>query len=121
MCRVCSGLQVGSFQLFVEGYREADFWLRRFEAEPLAENIRKQLQSQFERLVVLDYVIRNTGEGAVRVRLPNPAVTRLCHLARIDRRISDDIVRPSVGVLHRVYMNSCPIPVFHPHLHIFFS
>lgn len=52
---------MGSFQLFVEGYREADHWLRRFEAEPLAENIRKQLQSQFERLVVLDYVIRNTG------------------------------------------------------------
>lgn len=54
---------MGSFQLFVEGYREADYWLRRFEAEPLPENIRKQLQSQFERLVVLDYVIRNTGEG----------------------------------------------------------
>lgn len=60
-CVVC--LQVGSFQLFVEGYHEADYWLRRFEAEPLPENIRKQLQSQFERLVVLDYVIRNTGEG----------------------------------------------------------
>ncbi|XP_020797558.1 phosphatidylinositol 4-kinase type 2-beta [Boleophthalmus pectinirostris] len=55
--------KVGSFQLFVEGYREADYWLRRFEAEPLPENIRKQLQSQFERLVVLDYVIRNTDRG----------------------------------------------------------
>ena len=54
-------VQVGSFQLFVEGYHEADYWLRRFEADPLPENIRKQLQSQFERLVVLDYVIRNTG------------------------------------------------------------
>ncbi|XP_041839490.1 phosphatidylinositol 4-kinase type 2-beta [Melanotaenia boesemani] len=55
--------KVGSFQLFVEGYREADYWLRRFEAEPLPENTRKQLQSQFERLVVLDYVIRNTDRG----------------------------------------------------------
>uniref|UniRef100_A0A8C6L1J2 Phosphatidylinositol 4-kinase type 2 n=1 Tax=Nothobranchius furzeri TaxID=105023 RepID=A0A8C6L1J2_NOTFU len=55
--------KVGSFQLFVEGYREADHWLRCFEAEPLPENIRKQLQSQFERLVVLDYVIRNTDRG----------------------------------------------------------
>ncbi|XP_076001776.1 phosphatidylinositol 4-kinase type 2-beta [Genypterus blacodes] len=55
--------KVGSFQLFVEGYCEADHWLRRFEAEPLPENIRKQLQSQFERLVVLDYVIRNTDRG----------------------------------------------------------
>uniref|UniRef100_A0A674E4N9 Phosphatidylinositol 4-kinase type 2 n=1 Tax=Salmo trutta TaxID=8032 RepID=A0A674E4N9_SALTR len=53
--------KLGSFQLFVEGYHEADYWLRRFEAEPLPENIRKQLQSQFERLVILDYVIRNTG------------------------------------------------------------
>uniref|UniRef100_A0AAQ6A8I8 Phosphatidylinositol 4-kinase type 2 n=1 Tax=Amphiprion ocellaris TaxID=80972 RepID=A0AAQ6A8I8_AMPOC len=55
--------KVGSFQLFVEGYREADYWLRRFEAEPLPENVRKQLQAQFERLVVLDYVIRNTDRG----------------------------------------------------------
>uniref|UniRef100_A0A674AP50 Phosphatidylinositol 4-kinase type 2 n=1 Tax=Salmo trutta TaxID=8032 RepID=A0A674AP50_SALTR len=55
--------KLGSFQLFVEGYHEADYWLRRFEAEPLPENIRKQLQSQFERLVILDYVIRNTDRG----------------------------------------------------------
>ncbi|KAJ8000499.1 hypothetical protein DPEC_G00180760 [Dallia pectoralis] len=55
--------KVGSFQMFVDGYHEADYWLRRFEAEPLPENIRKQLQSQFERLVILDYVIRNTDRG----------------------------------------------------------
>ncbi|KAG8569447.1 hypothetical protein GDO81_014416 [Engystomops pustulosus] len=55
--------KVGSFQLFVDGYKEADHWLRRFETEPLPENIRKQLQSQFERLVILDYVIRNTDRG----------------------------------------------------------
>ena len=53
--------QVGSFQLFVEGYKDADYWLRRFEAEPLPENTNRQLQLQFERLVVLDYIIRNTG------------------------------------------------------------
>ncbi|XP_053560059.1 phosphatidylinositol 4-kinase type 2-beta isoform X2 [Bombina bombina] len=54
---------VGSFQLFVDGYKEADYWLRRFETDPLPENTRKQLQSQFERLVILDYVIRNTDRG----------------------------------------------------------
>uniref|UniRef100_A0A8C9FFV1 Phosphatidylinositol 4-kinase type 2 n=1 Tax=Pavo cristatus TaxID=9049 RepID=A0A8C9FFV1_PAVCR len=53
--------KVGSFQLFVEGYKEADYWLRKFEADPLPENTRKEFQSQFERLVILDYVIRNTG------------------------------------------------------------
>ncbi|KAM4674213.1 phosphatidylinositol 4-kinase type 2-beta isoform 3-T3 [Amazona ochrocephala] len=52
--------KVGSFQLFVEGYKEADYWLRKFETDPLPENTRKEFQSQFERLVVLDYVIRNT-------------------------------------------------------------
>lgn len=52
---------MGSFQLFVDGYKDADFWLRRFEAEPLPENNNRQLQLQFERLVVLDYIIRNTG------------------------------------------------------------
>ena len=52
---------MGSFQLFVEGYKDADYWLRRFEAEPLPENTNRQLLLQFERLVVLDYIIRNTG------------------------------------------------------------
>ncbi|XP_064806266.1 phosphatidylinositol 4-kinase type 2-alpha-like isoform X2 [Oncorhynchus masou masou] len=55
--------KVGSFQLFVEGYKDADYWLKRFEAEPLPENTNRQLQLQFERLVVLDYIIRNTDRG----------------------------------------------------------
>ncbi|KAM4635882.1 LOW QUALITY PROTEIN: phosphatidylinositol 4-kinase type 2-alpha [Discoglossus pictus] len=55
--------KVGSFQLFVKGYKDADFWLRRFEAEPLPENTNRQLQLQFERLVVLDFIIRNTDRG----------------------------------------------------------
>ncbi|XP_072352610.1 phosphatidylinositol 4-kinase type 2-beta-like [Scyliorhinus torazame] len=55
--------KVGSFQLFVESYKEADYWLRKFETDPLPENTRKQFQSQFERLVILDYVIRNTDRG----------------------------------------------------------
>ncbi|XP_058921937.2 phosphatidylinositol 4-kinase type 2-beta isoform X2 [Kogia breviceps] len=50
-------------KLFVEGYKEAEYWLRKFEADPLPENIRKQFQSQFERLVILDYLIRNTDRG----------------------------------------------------------
>lgn len=55
--------KVGSFQLFMKDYKEAEYWLRKFEAEPLPENIRKQFQSQFERLVILDYIIRNTDRG----------------------------------------------------------
>ncbi|XP_041056312.1 phosphatidylinositol 4-kinase type 2-beta isoform X2 [Carcharodon carcharias] len=55
--------KVGSFQLFVESYKEADYWLRKFETDSLPENTRKQFQSQFEKLVILDYIIRNTDRG----------------------------------------------------------
>ena len=54
--------QSGSFQMFVEGYKDADYWLRRFDSdEVLSEEESKIFQSQFERLVILDYIIRNTG------------------------------------------------------------
>lgn len=49
--------------MFVDGYKDADYWLRRFEAEPLPVNLAKKFQLQFERLVVLDYIIRNTDRG----------------------------------------------------------
>ncbi|CAG0883484.1 unnamed protein product [Darwinula stevensoni] len=55
--------KAGSFQLFVENYRDADFWLRQFEIDPLTPLVQTQFQLQFERLVVLDYVIRNTDRG----------------------------------------------------------
>ena len=53
----------GSFQFFVNGYKDADYWLRRFETEPLSPELTQDFQSQFERLVVLDYIIRNTDRG----------------------------------------------------------
>ena len=53
--------QSGSFQLFVNGYKDADFWLRRFDSEALPETTAKKFQHLFEKLVVLDYIIRNTG------------------------------------------------------------
>ena len=54
--------KVGSFQLFVEGYKDADYWLRRFDTdEQLTEQQTKAFLNQFQRLVILDYIIRNTG------------------------------------------------------------
>lgn len=50
--------KVGSFQLYVNGYKDADFWIRRFEQDPLPKPIATKFQYQFERLVVLDYIIR---------------------------------------------------------------
>lgn len=55
--------KVGSFQFFVDGFKDADYWLRRFEVEPLPKHLAQKFQLQFEKLVVLDYIIRNTDRG----------------------------------------------------------
>ena len=52
---------MGSMQTFVEGFKDAELWLRKFESEPLGKDVKKSFQLQFERLVILDYIIRNTG------------------------------------------------------------
>ena len=55
--------KVGSFQSFVEDFKDADFYLRKFETEPLPDDVNSEFQFKFERLVVLDYIIRNTDRG----------------------------------------------------------
>lgn len=55
--------KVGSFQLFVENYEDAAIWLRRFEELPPETDVKREFQLQFERLVILDYIIRNTDRG----------------------------------------------------------
>ncbi|XP_076651379.1 phosphatidylinositol 4-kinase type 2-alpha-like [Halictus rubicundus] len=55
--------KVGSFQVFVDSYKDADYWLRRWESEPLSPRLSREFQLQFERLVILDYIIRNTDRG----------------------------------------------------------
>jgi len=55
--------KIGSFQVFVENYKDADFHLRRFETDPLDTDTASSFQLQFEKLVVLDYIIRNTDRG----------------------------------------------------------
>ncbi|KRZ45764.1 Phosphatidylinositol 4-kinase type 2-beta [Trichinella pseudospiralis] len=42
----------------------ANYWLAHFEQEPLSEAAKVQFQRQFERLVILDYIIRNTDRGS---------------------------------------------------------
>lgn len=64
--------------MFVEGYKDADFWLRRFEQEPLSTGLSKSFQLQFERLVVLDYIIRNTDRGNDNwlIKYSQPKITK---------------------------------------------
>lgn len=62
----------------MEGYKDADFWLRRFEQEPLSPALAKSFQVQFERLVVLDYIIRNTDRGNDNwlIKYSQPKITK---------------------------------------------
>lgn len=56
----------GSFQLFVNGYKDATYWLRQWELYPeLAPPpiTMREFQLEFERMVILDYIIRNTDRG----------------------------------------------------------
>ncbi len=48
--------------MFVENYVDADVFLKRLETETLSEDVTIQFQRQFEKIVVLDYIIRNTGK-----------------------------------------------------------
>uniref|UniRef100_A0A0N5AFE6 Phosphatidylinositol 4-kinase type 2 n=1 Tax=Syphacia muris TaxID=451379 RepID=A0A0N5AFE6_9BILA len=63
--RIGLPLKVGSFQLFVNGYQDASYWLRQWEYHnnPPSEEVYKDFHLQFERMVVLDYIIRNTDRG----------------------------------------------------------
>ena len=54
--------KVGSFQTFVRGYKDATICIREFQTDPLTEEMKGQFRLHFERLVILDYLIRNTGE-----------------------------------------------------------
>jgi phosphatidylinositol 4-kinase type 2 len=49
--------------MFVSGFKDADFHLRAFQSNPLGPETAADFQQQFERLVVLDYIIRNTDRG----------------------------------------------------------
>lgn len=58
--------QRGSFQLFVNGYQDASYWLRQWELFPEMApptSTLSEFQLDFEKMVILDYLIRNTDRG----------------------------------------------------------
>uniref|UniRef100_A0A8C8I338 Phosphatidylinositol 4-kinase type 2 n=1 Tax=Oncorhynchus tshawytscha TaxID=74940 RepID=A0A8C8I338_ONCTS len=101
--------KVGSFQLFVEGYKDADYWLRRFEVEPLPENTNRQLQLQFERLVVLDYIIRNTDRGN-----DNWLLKYDCSMDTEGKRDTDWVVVKEPIIRLAAIDNGLAFPIKHP-------
>lgn len=77
---VFSTFQLGSFQSFVEGYKDAEFHLRKMEAEPLPAVTNKDFLFQFQKLVCLDYIIRNTGTQHCGLLIFN----LMCHWVKWD-------------------------------------
>uniref|UniRef100_A0AC35U6Y9 Phosphatidylinositol 4-kinase type 2 n=1 Tax=Rhabditophanes sp. KR3021 TaxID=114890 RepID=A0AC35U6Y9_9BILA len=57
--------KVGSLQVFVNGYEDACIMLRKWELkeEELPEFSNKHFLIQFQKLIILDYIIRNTDRG----------------------------------------------------------
>lgn len=49
--------------MFVKGYKDAEIQLEEFKTDALSQHLQRALQLEFERLVVLDYIIRNTDRG----------------------------------------------------------
>jgi len=44
--------------------------MREFSENPMSDSLKHQFRDQFERLVILDYVIRNTDRGTHRPTKP---------------------------------------------------
>jgi hypothetical protein len=69
--------KIGSLQLFVRGYQDGTTFLRALAAGlssataggggggGLPPNLARQFQQQFEAMVILDYIIRNTGTPCI--------------------------------------------------------
>jgi len=55
--------KIGSFQIFVRGYKDASLCIPDLQLNPLSDDQKAQFRRYFERLVVLDYIIRNTDRG----------------------------------------------------------
>eukprot|EP00051_Salpingoeca_urceolata_P014535 m.185263 g.185263 ORF g.185263 m.185263 type:complete len:434 (+) comp18114_c0_seq5:771-2072(+) len=55
--------KAGSFQLFVKGFKDAYVVLKTLDWKTLDEEVAEDFLFQFQKLVILDYIIRNTDRG----------------------------------------------------------
>ncbi len=56
-------IKTGSFQTFLHGFSDAGSVLARFKEQPLADGPYRSFIHQFQRLIILDFVIRNTDRN----------------------------------------------------------
>ncbi|XP_014241184.1 phosphatidylinositol 4-kinase type 2-alpha isoform X2 [Cimex lectularius] len=110
--------KVGSFQVFVDGYKDADYWLRRFEVDGMPPATQREFRFQFERLVVLDYIIRNTDRGNDNwlIKYDPPVVKNQPRLGGGDEEMKDptdwDTAKPNISVA--AIDNGLAFPFKHP-------
>lgn len=55
--------KTGSLQVFVNGFKDANVWMKKWNWNELSDEFKESFQHQFEALVALDYIIRNTDRG----------------------------------------------------------
>jgi len=80
--------KIGSFQLFVKGYKGADEWLRIFESNPPPDNLRDDFLYQFQKLTILDYIIRNTDRGGDNWLIKYSEEDNIIKIAAIDNGLA---------------------------------
>uniref|UniRef100_A0A0R3S5Z9 Phosphatidylinositol 4-kinase type 2 n=1 Tax=Elaeophora elaphi TaxID=1147741 RepID=A0A0R3S5Z9_9BILA len=88
-------LQVGSFQLFVHGYQDASYWLRQWEVHremSPSSTVMKRFQHLFERMVVLDYIIRNTDRGNDNWLIKYEPTTALINVPQDPTPVKDTVI-----------------------------
>lgn len=56
-------IKTGSFQTFLHGFSDAGSVLAKFAQQPLADGPYRSFIHQFQRLIILDFVIRNTDRN----------------------------------------------------------
>ena len=61
--RLGLSLKVGSFQTFVRGYQEAQHLLQKVDNKEFSAPTFNLLLNQFQRMAILDYIIRNTDRN----------------------------------------------------------
>lgn len=120
--------KIGSYQLFVEGFKDAEHYLKKFESQPPPAESLKEFQLNFEKLVCLDYIIRNTDRGndnwLVKYEAPPILEGSTCvdHSEETDTCAEDGACEPNeswsmVGI-PRIYVaaidNGLAFPFKHP-------
>lgn len=91
--------KVGSLQKYVEGYEDACIWIRKIESIVFDNDnqVMDDFQFEFEKLVILDYIIRNTDRGndnwLVKQEFDNNKVVSL-KLAAIDNGLAFPFKHP---------------------------